>query len=55
MVSICQHFYTLGVEVYFTIIGDFTWRVSDCEGLVGLLTGKNEFIVSLPVSLHPLA
>ena len=26
----------LGVEVYFTRIGDFTWRVSDCEGLVGV-------------------
>ena len=25
----------LGVEVYFTRIGDFTWRVSDCEELVG--------------------
>ena len=23
----------------FTRIGDFTWRVSDCEELVGLLTG----------------
>jgi len=27
MFPICQHFYTLGVEVYFTRIGDFTWRV----------------------------
>ena len=25
----------LGVEVYFTRIRDFTWRVSDCEELVG--------------------
>ena len=23
----------------FTRIGDFTWRVSDCDELVGLLTG----------------
>jgi len=37
MFPICQHFYTLGVEVYFTRIGDFTWRVSDCEEIVGLL------------------
>ena len=25
--------------VDFTRIGDFTWRASDCEGLVGFLTG----------------
>ena len=31
----CQHFNTLSVEVYFTRIGYFTWRVSDCEELVG--------------------
>jgi hypothetical protein len=31
----CQNFYTLGVEEYFTKTGDFTWRVSDCEELVG--------------------
>ena len=38
----------LGVEVYFTRIGDFTWRVSDCEELVGLLTGENgdEMLIS---------
>ena len=30
----------LGVEVYFTRIGDFNWRVSDCEELVGLLTER---------------
>ena len=24
-----------GVEVFFTRTGDFTWRVSDCEELVG--------------------
>jgi len=34
MFPICQHFYTLGVEVYFTRIGDFDlegvwlWRIS---------------------------
>ena len=37
----CQHFYTLGVEVYFTRIRDFTWRLSDCEELAGLLTGDD--------------
>ena len=26
----------------FTRIGDFTWRVSDCEELVGSLTGDGE-------------
>jgi|ETNmetMinimDraft_28_1059901.scaffolds.fasta_scaffold32975_3 hypothetical protein len=26
-------------SVCFTRIGDFTWRVSDCDELVGLLTG----------------
>jgi hypothetical protein len=31
--NMCQHFYTLGVEEYFTKTGDFTWRVSDCEEL----------------------
>jgi len=35
----CQHFYTLGVEVYFTRIRDFTWRVPDCEELSGAITG----------------
>ena len=38
----CQNFYTLGVEEYFTKTGYFTWRVSDCEELLGgLLTDKN--------------
>ena len=25
-----------GFEKYFTRMWDFTWRVSDCEGLVGV-------------------
>ena len=29
-----QDFYTLGVEVCFTRIWEFTWRVSDCEGFL---------------------
>jgi len=29
-----QRFYSFGVDVCFTRIGDFTWRVSDCEELV---------------------
>ena len=33
--AIYQHLYTLSVEVCFTRIGDFTWRVSDCEELSG--------------------
>ena len=28
--------FSFGVEVDFTRIGDFTWRVSDCEELVGV-------------------
>ena len=32
----------LGVEVYFTRIGDFTWRVSDCEELVGGYSQGND-------------
>ena len=34
MSTICQHLYTLGVEVKFTRMWDFTWKVSDCEELV---------------------
>ena len=31
--------------------GDFTWRVSDCEELVGLLAGDdvNDLVVSISV------
>ena len=36
MFPICQQLYTLGVEMDFTRNGDFTWRVPDCEELVGL-------------------
>jgi len=43
MFPICQQLYTLGVEMDFTRIGDFTWRVSDCEELVGTITGDNVF------------
>ena len=39
MYSICQYFNTIDVEVCFTMCGDFTWRVSDCEELEGFLTG----------------
>ena len=35
MSTICQHLYTLGVEVKFTRIGEICVRVSDCEELVG--------------------
>ena len=37
MFTSCQQLYTFGVEVKFTRTGDFTWRVSDCEEIVGLL------------------
>ena len=36
MSTIWKVFYTLGAEVCFTRMGDFTWMVSDCEELVGL-------------------
>jgi len=32
----CQDLYTLCGEVCFQKCGDFTWRVSDCEELVGI-------------------
>ena len=38
MSTIGQHFNTIDVEVCFTMSGDFTWRVSDCEELEGFLT-----------------
>ena len=55
---------SLIVNTYFLLVlrfvfqehGDFTWRVSDCEKLVGgLLTGDDGgcFRVLLTVSLHP--
>jgi len=28
-------------RVYFTRIGEFTWRESDCEELVGSITGDS--------------
>ena len=31
----CQHFKTIDVQVCFTMCVDFTWRVSNCEELVG--------------------
>ena len=34
MYTMCQRLYTFGLEVKFTRVGDFTWRVSDCEELV---------------------
>ena len=39
MFPICQQLYTLGVEMDFTRNGDFTWRVSDSEELVGVDQG----------------
>jgi len=36
MTTICQHLYTFVEEVKFTRKWDFTWRVSDCEELVGV-------------------
>jgi len=43
----CQNFYTLGVEEYFTKSGDFTWRVSDCEELVGEVNHTTECVTDL--------
>ena len=41
MFTKCQHLYTFGEEVKFTRIGDVSGGVSDCEELVGLLTGDD--------------
>jgi len=35
------------VEVDFTRIGDFTWRVSDCEELVGEVNHTTECVTDL--------
>jgi len=35
------------VEVDFTRIGDFTWRVSDCEELVGEVNYTTEYVTDL--------
>ena len=35
MSAICQNFNTINVEVCFTMCGGFTWRLPDCEELVG--------------------
>lgn len=37
--------YILLVGVCFTIMWDFTWRVSDCKELVGVLTGDDGGLV----------
>ena len=55
MFSICQHLFTLGVEMDFTRNGDFTWRVSDFEELVGVTPGDDgvgfrEFSFAMPHS-----
>ena len=36
MFTKCQQFYTLGVRCILQECGDFTWRMSDCEELVGV-------------------
>jgi len=36
----CQDLYTLCGEVCFQKCGDFTWRVSDYEELVGVTHGR---------------
>ena len=41
MFTIRQDYYAFGVEVKFTRIDDFTWRVSDCKELVGGFTGDD--------------
>ena len=35
MFTSCQHYYPFGVEVKFTRMWGFTWRLSDCEELSG--------------------
>ncbi len=53
MFPICQHLYTLGVEMDFTRNGDFTWRASDCEELVGIDQGtKNDTLSKALIHKH---
>jgi len=40
--------------VSFTRKGDFTWRVSDCEELVAVITGDDEVDIGLPKIYHQL-
>ena len=42
---------TKNQSVCFTRIGDFTWRVSDCEELVGV-TAFGTFIAVFEISFH---
>ena len=39
----------LGVEVYFTRIRGFTWKMSDCEELVGPVTGDDWFDLAISI------
>jgi hypothetical protein len=43
--------FSFGVEVDFTRIEDFTWRLSDCEELVGV-TAFGTFIAVFEISFH---
>ena len=53
MFSICQHLFTLNVEMDFTRNGDFTWRASDCEELVGIDQGtKNDTLSKALIHKH---
>ena len=48
MYTMCQRLYTFGLEVKFTRVGDFTWRVSDCEEY-GVLRSQSAALDALGV------
>ena len=52
MSTVCQHLYTLGAVVCFTRIGDFTWRVSDCEVLVVIAQRSESHFLKLNGTLE---
>ena len=43
MPTICQHLYTLGVEVKFTRNGEDCGGLSDCEELVILILNETDY------------
>jgi len=44
MPTICQHLYTLGVEVKFTRNGEDCGGLSDCEELVGVTWNSSDSV-----------
>ena len=47
--------FSFGVETDFQECGDFTWRVSDCEELVGVKIKFLGRLLQVPIICHPFA